>query len=126
MFDAGFHIHHHALVAVEQQMVQHLAEQDVLGTGAAAFAAFDGAHHQHAHAVHCNSELLGNVIHARVHAQEAAPSLAAADALFDQRFQFDQWGDGRAAVTERPRQVGVGIRIHCNYPVAKLPPAAGQ
>jgi hypothetical protein len=35
-----------------------------------------------------DAELLGNVVHARVHAQEAAPSFAAADALFDQLLQL--------------------------------------
>src|ERR1035441_5670696 len=72
------------------------------------------------------SWLLGDVVHARVHAQEAAPSLAAADALFDQLFQLHQRGDGRAAVAEGSRQVGVGVGIHRHYAVAKVAPAAGQ
>src|ERR1035441_9181500 len=55
------------------------------------------------------SWLLGDVVHARVHAEEAAPSLAAADALFDQLFQLHQRGDGRAAVAEGSRQVAVGV-----------------
>ena len=58
-------------------------------------AALDGAHDQHADAIHQHAEFAGNVVHARIHFEEAAPALAAADALLDQLLQLDQRSDVR-------------------------------
>jgi len=126
VLDARFHVRHEMLPVTQQQVAEHFAQQDVFGTRAAAPAALDGSHYQHADAIHHHSELLRNVVHPRVHFQEAAPSLAAADSLFDQCPQLDQGSDRGAAIAQRPRQVGVGIRVHGDYGVTQVPPAAGQ
>ena len=78
---------------LEHEVAQHLAQQHVLRAGAAAPSALDGAHHQQPDAVDHDSELLGDVVDPRVHAQEAAPALAAADALVDERLQLRERRD---------------------------------
>ena len=89
-------------------------------------APLDGSHHQHANPIHQHAELARNVIHARIHLQEAAPALAAANPLLDQRLQLDQRRDVRPAIAQRSGQVGIRVRVHGHHLVTQVPPATRQ
>ncbi len=62
----------------------------------------------------------------RVHAQEPAPGVPAADALGDERLPLRERRDLRAAVAEAAREVAVRVRVHRHHLAPGVAQRAGE